>query len=117
MPRVWSRNCARIGMHGGRRQSAHGLRPRKREARLSKPGANSRRIEHDLGGGERSAREAMAVQDPPDSRDLPGRKGPAQPRWCRFNSTLDDAKATVRNAGWCEVICAESLESLSLETK
>jgi hypothetical protein len=35
------------------------LKPRKPEARLSKPGANSRHIEHDLGGGERSARDTI----------------------------------------------------------
>ena len=54
----------------------------------------------------------MTVQDPPDGRELLGRKGPAQPRRCRFNNTLDDITATVRNARWRKVICAESLESL-----
>jgi len=59
----------------------------------------------------------MAVQDPPDGRELLGREGLARPGWCRFNSTLDGAKTTVRNARWRKVICAESLEAESLETK
>ena len=59
----------------------------------------------------------MAVQDPPDGRELLGRKGLRSLDGAGSNNTLDDITATVRNARWRKVICANILESLSLETK
>src|SRR3954451_14535944 len=49
----------------------------------------------------------------PRSRDDSSRK-PTRGKGT-FADTLDGAIATVRNARWRRVICAESLESLSLE--
>src|SRR3954468_20050415 len=67
-------------------------------------------------GDSRAERDQLLTQTPSDLR-WPCRAGLHATYSDGSGAVLDGAIATVRNSRWRKVICAESLESSSLETK